>query len=151
MVSGPRRAAIIDGRVYRQGERLKADDGRDWTIDWVDPGRVLLGRPGRRNPLVLQMPDAGPPLAGGTGASGSDSDPPEGLLGLGRLGMNLDLSTASTALAAAGVNLPMPDLMQHLARRSGGSLTGAYRSLIDLLISPPQPGAGATPGGESGR
>jgi hypothetical protein len=151
MVSGSRRAAIIDGLVYRQGERLKDDDGRYWTIDWVDPGRVLLGRPGRRDPLVLEMPDASTLLARGTEASGTKGDATGGLLGIGDLGMKLDISTARTALAAAGVNLPMPDLMEQLSQRSGGSLTGAYRSLIDLLISPPKPGTGTTPGEESGR
>lgn len=151
MVSGSRRAAIIDGLVYRQGERLNDDDGRSWTIDRVDPGRVLLGRPGRRDPLVLEMPGASTFLASGPGASDTNVNATGGMLGLGGLGMDLDMSTARMALAAAGVNLPMPDLMEHLARQSGGSLTGAYRSLIDLLISPPKPGVGITSGGESDR
>ncbi|QDV39675.1 hypothetical protein [Tautonia plasticadhaerens] len=131
MVSGPRRAAIIDGRVYRQGERIEVGGAR-WTVDRIEPGRVLLDRPGLPGPLVVEMSGRAPRPADAPADAPGDG-PATGIAG--RIGHGLD--DARQVLAAAGVHLPGPSLLEEVAARSGGTVPGAYRSLLDLLVSPP--------------
>ena len=149
LVSGERRAAIIDGRVYRQGDRFESDNGF-WTVDWVEPGRVLLGQPSRRNPLVLELSDH---LTAMNEASQAEQDSSTATT-LG-FGSEFSMSNARAALSEAGVNLPAPDLLQQIADQSGGNVPGAYRSLLNLLISPPQlpdlNGAGLIPQEEAAK
>ncbi|RUL84178.1 hypothetical protein [Tautonia sociabilis] len=150
LVSGPRRAAIIDGKVYRQGDRFESAAG-PWTVQWVEPGRVLLGRPRGRDPLILELPDPLSALTNsGSGPKPADTSRPGGEGPFAGLGNGLDLGSARAALAAVGVSLPAPDLLEQLASRSGGSVAGAYRALLGLLISPPRAASQPNPAGSPG-
>ncbi|MEW4568901.1 hypothetical protein AB1L88_13635 [Tautonia sp. JC769] len=136
LVSEGRRAAIIDGRVYRQGEPLErpegAPGGASWTVARIEPGRVILGRENHRDSLVLELPDRLAALMAETSPAALESFNDRSV----RVGMET-LTEARAALAAAGVHLPAPDLIEQIARRSGGSLPEISMALLRLLVSPP--------------
>ncbi|WP_169979090.1 hypothetical protein [Tautonia rosea] len=143
LVSGDRRAAIIDGRVYRQGEALERPESstrNEWTVTQIEPGRVVLGRRDRRDPLVLELPDRLAALMVEAGPAPSRATDDRG----SRFGLET-LADARAALAAAGVHLPVPDLMEQIARQSGGSLPEISKALLRLLVSPPSNRAAPAP------
>jgi hypothetical protein len=135
LVAGDRRAAIINGRVYRQGELLERPEGSPgtaWTVARIEPGRVVLGRENHQDSLVLELPDRLAALLAETTPAANDSSDDRGL----RAGLET-LTDARAALAAAGVHLPVPDLMEQIARQSGGSLPEISKALLRLLVAPP--------------
>lgn len=143
LVSGDRRAAIINGRVYRQGERLEGSEGSprtSWTVARIEPGRVVLGRENHQDSLVLELPDRLAALMAEATPAANDSADELGL----RAGLET-LTDARAALAAAGVHLPVPDLMEQIARQSGGSLPEISKALLRLLVDPPSNRLPSTP------
>jgi hypothetical protein len=143
LVSGDRRAAIIDGRVYRQGEALDRPEGSprvSWTVARIEPGRVVLGRENHRDSLVLDLPDRLAALMAETAPSAVESFNDRSL----RVGLEA-LTDARAALAAAGVHLPVPDLMEQIARQSGGSLPEITGALLRLLVARPSSPLTSTP------
>jgi hypothetical protein len=136
MVNGARRSAIINGRVYRQGDPIKLTEGTGaWTLNLIEPHRVTLSEASRKKPVVLAFREAGAEPDGGPGAG----KPP-----------------ADVRSTMAGLDIPLPDagLLGRLAEQAGGGIPKAYGSLLGLVLdlaSGQRTGGDARPGREADR